>query len=169
MAQFLSEGGIKNSRTGEKPWLFCNDDFAEFQGWGTVAKDINGEKMLKSVNKNGESEWYTLKELYGSLDNGNRQPFWVDQLKGYEFDDDQRSWLYDRKTRYAATLPASQGVQHSDHTGDFDPHVFLCPTTLNLYSLGDNPSHSKPMLAWVLQSSQYPNAQRQYGLDWFAT
>lgn len=125
--------------------------------------------MLKSVNKNGEAEWYTLKELYGSLDNGNRQPFWVDQLKGYEFDDDQRSWLYDRKTRYAATLPASQGVQHSDHTGDFDPHVFLCPTTLNLYSLGDNPSHSKPMLAWVLQSSQYPNAQRQYGLDWFAT
>ncbi|KAF9882860.1 hypothetical protein FE257_004946 [Aspergillus nanangensis] len=168
VAQFLRQGGIKNSRTSQKPWLFCGDAFAVKKGWGDIAKDANGEDAVKETNEKGEAtEYYKIQDLYGSLNNGIREPFWVDKLKGYDFDNDGEPRLCGRAGRYAATLPASQGIHHYEHTADFDAHVFMCPTAFNPGSLMR--PHSKPALAAILQDTIYPQEGGQFGLDFYAT
>lgn len=169
LAQFLRQGGLKNSRTRVKPWLFCGDQFAVKNEWEDIAKDVNGKQAVKEYDENGEPiSYYTILDLYGDLKNGNREPFWVEKLKGYDFDNDGYDRLCGRPARYAATLPASQGIHRNDNTGDFDPHVFLC---LKTFEPGDfSLAHSKPALGAILQSSVYPSATNKgYALDFYGT
>jgi hypothetical protein len=87
--------------------------------------DINGESAVKEYDEDGDpASYYTIQELYGDLNNNKRQPLWVEKLRGYDFDNDEQDNLCGRPSRYAATLPASQGIHCNDKTGDFDPHVF---------------------------------------------
>lgn len=88
--------------------------------------------------------------------------------EGYEFDNDKTTKLCARPLRYAATLPASQGIQHSANTGDFDAHIFLCPTAFSPLTYGAK-FHTVPALGAILQPSVYPKVGNAWPLDQYAT
>lgn len=77
----------------------------EYKGWGSIAKDAQGNKAVKSVDEDGDpDDCYTIRNLYEALENGIRNPFWIDQLKGYDFGNFKVTRLCARPTRYASTF-----------------------------------------------------------------
>ncbi|KAL2810286.1 hypothetical protein BJX63DRAFT_434451 [Aspergillus granulosus] len=118
VATFLSGGGITGG-SGDLPYLFCGDNFAQKQEWDYTAIDGTGAEMAKERDGNGEpTSYYTIQEVYPKLKqmqlageydpdptntNKNIAPFLVCRLNGYVFDASGEDTFCAKPKRVAAT------------------------------------------------------------------
>jgi hypothetical protein len=179
VATFLSGGGITGG-SGDLPYLFCGDSFAQKQEWKYAAIDGTGAEMVKERDDNGKpTAYYPINEVYpkleqmkldGELDpdetNTNKYitPFLVSQLNGYVFDASGKDKLCDKPNRVAATSRAdtNAGTEAGSPEGftyaTFNRHVYFCDAA---FTANPGAPHGYAKLADIISSTNYPTAGAQ--------
>lgn len=156
---------MPSAATGDAaPYIFCDDEFAEYTPWNQPAQDDQGNTI---PNPDAEDQLLTVQDLFPSQVSG-RFPFWISLFNGYDFDVNGYENLCDLPGLSAVTSFVPASIETTDEnikTGNVVRHFTLCPPA---WSRTAPMTHSVATLASVIAYDGYPTSGAKTALDTFA-